>query len=113
MRRELRKAYRCGCAGETWDGTDADETRTNAARASRSLLEKVTGHPAREATCPWAGFYEAEVFAVMRAHRWFEKGQAREWWGDDPEAWLVEGVEVYHDAIERTRNDVIEMKRKK
>jgi hypothetical protein len=51
------------------------------------------------------------VGAVLRAHDWFEAKQIAEWWGDDPEWWLVEGLHVYQAALSRTRVD--ELKRKK
>jgi len=82
-----------------------------AAQSARELVEKVTGHPAAESSCPWLGYYAREVLAVIEAHIWWPN--VSEWWGEDPEWWLVEGVGIYHRALERTRYDVLETKRKK
>ena len=88
-----------------------DTPRTAPIRATSALVEKVTG--GESPGCPWRAFYEPQVGAVLRAHDWFEKGQASTWWGPDPERWLIDGVHVYQSALDRVRADVIETKRKK
>lgn len=60
---------------------------------------------ARPTACAWWGFFDDDVAAVIRAHAWYEKNQGREWWGDDPEAWLVEAVGLYDRVLERCRAD--------
>lgn len=76
---------------------------------ARELVEKVTGHPAREVSCPWRGFFEDDVMAVIHAHEFWP--QLETWLGDDPEWWLVEGALIYHRALEATRVDVIETRK--
>jgi hypothetical protein len=56
--------------------------------------------------------YDPDVSAVLRAHRWYESGQLREHWGDDPPYWLVLAIGHYQGAIERVRTDAIERSRK-
>lgn len=51
--------------------------------------------------------------AVLRAFDWYEKGQVTAWWGNDPERWLIDGLQVYQAALSRVRLDVIETKSKK
>lgn len=82
-----------------------------AARAARETVSKVTGHPADELGCPWASFYDREVLAVVEAHGFWPNLSI--WLGDDPEAWLVEGVNVYHRALEASRADASELLRKR
>lgn len=74
------------------------------------LVERVTG--VRPEGCPWRAFYDDEAVAVLRAFAWFDKGQAREWWGDDPPAWLVEATDRYRAALEAVRSDVLEQDRR-
>ncbi len=77
---------------------------TGAARAARELVEKVTGHPAAETSCPWEGFYDPDVARVTAAHEFWPSIETHT--GPDPEWWLVEGVRVYHRALEAARADV-------
>jgi len=65
----------------------------------------------RPETCPWAGFRDPDIAEVLRAYDWFESGQCDEWWGSDPEWWLVEGVRYYHRALGRARVDAIKTER--
>lgn len=74
------------------------------------LVERVTG--VRPDGCPWRGFYDASAVAVLRAFAWMDRGQAREWWGDDPPAWLVEATDRYRAALEAVRDDVLEQDRR-
>ena len=64
----------------------------------RRNVERVTGD--LPDGCPWWGFWDPDVKLVLRAHRFWEPG-LREFWGDDPPWWLVEGVEHYHFRLER------------
>lgn len=82
-----------------------------AAQMARDLVEKVTGHPAAEVSCPWFGFYDADVSAIAAAHEFWPSIET--WLGADPEWWLVEGTLIYHRALEATRSDVIETRRPK
>lgn len=59
----------------------------------------------------WHAFHDPDVRAVLHAYDFFDKGQAREVWGDDPPWWLVEGVRHYHRAIEAVRADVRAVRR--
>lgn len=43
------------------------------------------------------------MIAVIQAYDWWETGQCAEWWGADPEWWLVEATRFYHRAIETAR----------
>lgn len=60
----------------------------------------------RAATCPWSGFFDPDVALVRAAHAFW--GKPDEFWGDEPEAWLVEATGFYHHALElalRTVNE--------
>lgn len=86
-----------------------DGQSAGAARAARELVEKVTGHPAESVTCPWSAFSDPDVREVIAAHEFWP---AVEFWaGDDPEWWLIEGLRVYHRALEATRVDVALLKK--
>lgn len=78
--------------------------------STNTAIEQITGSNPRG--CPWRGVYDDDVKAVQRAHRWHESGQLREWWGDDPEWWLVEGLAIYHAALQSTLADANEQRRK-
>jgi hypothetical protein len=105
----LRVAYRCDCGGEIGGSGIVTSQRSSLASAERAACERVTGDV--PISCPWRAFYDADVAQVLKAHRWFESGQCREFWGDDPPMWLVLGVSHYHRAIEATRADVEERRR--
>lgn len=64
-------------------------------------IEASTGE--RPDACPWWAFHEPDVQAVLQAHDWFESGQLREWWGDDPPYWLVLAVRHYHRQLDLVR----------
>ena len=72
-------------------------------------IERVTG--SRPPGCPWRVFYDPDVVAVLRAYDFWESGQCAEYWGNDPELWLVEGVRVYHNALARARADTRKIER--
>jgi len=76
-------------------------------RAELAVVESVTGE--RPSTCPWAAFLDPDVADVVRAYDWHESGQCAEWWGPEPEWWIVEGVRVYHRALGRVRADAIKI----
>jgi len=63
----------------------------------------------RPSTCPWAAFRDPDVGEVLRAYDWYESGQCAEWWGPDPEWWLVDGVRYFHRALGRARADAIKI----
>jgi hypothetical protein len=88
-----------------------DTPRTAPIRATTDLVERVTGGPA--SGCPWRAFYRDDVAAVIRAHDWDEEGQLREWWGDDPEWWLVEALNLYRKSLKAVRADVVAVRSKR
>ena len=88
-----------------------DGPSAGAARAARALVEKVTGHPAESVPCPWSAFSDPDVAEVLAAHEFWPNVEI--WIGPDPEWWLVEGLRVYHRALEATRVDVIAMRKPK
>lgn len=49
---------------------------------------------------------------VIRAHAFFESGQLREFWGDDPPRLLVDGVRVHESSIRLTSQQDREDERK-
>lgn len=53
-------------------------------------------------TCPWRALEDPVVRDVVRAHAFFESGQLREFWGDDPPRYLVDGVRVHESALRLT-----------
>lgn len=67
------------------------------------IVDRLTGDAL--STCPWRGFAEPDVLRTLEAHQHWEKGQGREWWGDDPELWLVEAVAHYERSLEVARAD--------
>ncbi len=46
---------------------------------------------------------------MIDAWRWFDKGQLALRLGNDPPRWIVEGVRVFHAALEAARADVMEL----
>lgn len=76
-----------------------------------AAIEHVMGE--RPDGCPWAAFRDPDVVAVLRAYDWHESGQCAEWWGPDPEWWLVEGVREYHRALGRARADALKVQRQR
>lgn len=67
------------------------------------MVESFTG--TRSATCPWSVFRDDEnVIATLKAYPFFESGQLDFALGDDPPNILVESLEVYHTALNRTRS---------
>lgn len=80
-------------------------------RAHLDAIEEAHGE--RPHTCPWYPFHEPDVRAVIQAYDFFESGQLSEWWGADPEWWLVEAVRFYHRCVGQARNDVDKIKRGK
>jgi hypothetical protein len=110
VRAEMRRAMRCPCDGAPVEPGVVSTPRAQPAVAGLDLVERVTG--VRPLECPWRGFYDADVAAVQDAHGYRESGQLREFWGDDPPAWLVEAEGIYHRALERTRFDAADTRRK-
>lgn len=53
------------------------------------------------------------MLRVLEAHQHWEKGQAREFWGDDPEWWLVLAVAHYERTLELVRADQRELERQR
>ena len=74
-------------------------------------IEEVTGSKISE--CPWRAFFDPDVADVLRAYDFWESGQCGEYWGSDPEFWLVEAVRAYHTALERCRADVRKVERER
>jgi hypothetical protein len=110
VRAEMRRAMRCPCDGARVEPGVALTPRAQPAVAGLDLIERVTG--VRPAECPWRGFYDGDVAEAQCAHGYRESGQLREYWGDDPPAWLVEAEGIYHRALERTRSDAADTRRK-
>lgn len=106
---ELRAAYACDCDGVK-RRSQSRGMRAELASSALDHCERVTGTKPR--TCPWRSFYVDDVAAVMRAHSFFESGQLSVWFGDDPEAWLIDGVRIYDGALRHALNDARETMRK-
>lgn len=51
------------------------------------------------------------MIAVIQAYDWWESGQCAEWWGDDPEWWLVDATRYYHRAIGTARAAVEKLRK--
>lgn len=49
---------------------------------------------------------------MVSAWHWYDKGQLSTLLGDDPPAWLVEGVRVFAAALDASRADVMEQERR-
>lgn len=79
--------------------------------AELEAVEVATGE--RPLTCPWRAFAEPDVAATLKAHDLWETGQCAEWWGSDPETWLVEAARFFHLQITAARADVDEILRNK
>lgn len=75
-----------------------------------ALVERVTG--VRPDGCPWRAYYDPESVQVIRAFAWLDRHQVREFWGDDPPAWMVEALDRYRAMLEAVRFDVLEQDRK-
>lgn len=45
------------------------------------------------------------MLTAIEAHHHWEKGQGREFWGDDPEWWLLQAVAHYDRVLEAIRAD--------
>lgn len=58
-------------------------------------------------TCPWAAFRDPDVADVLNTHDWWPN--CSEWYGPDPEWWLVEGVRYFHRVLDRARADAIKV----
>lgn len=67
----------------------------------------------RPTTCPWRAYADSDVVAVIQAYDFWESGQCAEWWGADPEWWLVEAVRYYHRALGTARDAVHKLRRDK
>jgi hypothetical protein len=72
-------------------------------RGELDALEHVMGE--RADACPWWAFHDPNVIQVLQAHDWFPN--CSEWWGPDPEWWIVAGVRHFHRALDRARADAI------
>jgi hypothetical protein len=109
-RHELRRAYGCDCAGERFDERDRDESpRASTARAASEILRRLTG--VEHHGCPWRAYYDPDAVAVLRAFAWLDRNQAREWWGDDPPAWLVEATDRFRAYLEAVGSDLLRQER--
>lgn len=75
-----------------------------------SAIEKVVG--CRPDGCPWRAFYDEDVAEITQAYEWFSKGQLSAWTDDPPNA-LIEGLNVFHGALERARAHDAEALRKR
>lgn len=68
-------------------------------------IEHVMGE--RVSGCAWRAFDDPDVGDVLRAHDYWPS--CSEWYGDDPEWWLVEGTQHFHRQLERARVDAIKV----
>lgn len=84
--------------------------RRAAAEGVARLIETITG--VRPTGCPWRGYYDRECIEVLHAFAWWDKSQSRELLGDDPEAWMLEAIDVYRRVLSAVRNDVIDQDRR-
>jgi hypothetical protein len=74
-------------------------------------VEAYTGD--RPDTCPWHSFRDPLVIDVVNGYSYFESGQLREYWGDDPPYILSEAMRHYHTTMERVRSKQMELEQKK
>ena len=111
FRTEIRRAYRCDCDGVSQLATEQPTARARGPVAELDAIELLLGE--RPATCPWRAFFDRDVQKTIKAHDFFESGQCREFWGDDPEWWLVEAVRDFHGKLNTVRADVLELERKR
>lgn len=93
FRSEVRRTLRCPCDGISHRSTSKPTRRTRGVAAELDVIEHLTGE--RPRTCVWHSFFDPDVGAVLRSFDFFDSGQCREYWGDDPEWWLVEGIAYY------------------
>lgn len=105
----VRQAYGCDCDGERRDAGGVGPMAV-AARGELAAIESCTGEAV--SGCPWRVFREPDVIAVLQAYDWHESGQCAEWWGADPEWWLVEGVRFFHRVLATCREDQRKTERK-
>lgn len=67
------------------------------------LIESSTGE--RPPYCPWWAFHEPDVVEVLRCYDYWESGQLREAWGDDPPYWLWRATHHYHRQLTIVRSE--------
>lgn len=99
----MRRAYRCPCDGESHraPGRPAGG-RALAVVSELDLIEASTGD--RPKTCPWWAFHDPDVSAVLQAYDCIAGDEGsdellRQWWGDDPEYWLVLGLRHFRRVL--------------
>ena len=80
---------------------------SRAAVAGLAAVRSVVG--VEPPTCPWRAFGDPRVREVLRCFRWYEKGQVREAWGDDPPAWLVQALDIFARALDTARADIADI----
>lgn len=107
----MRRSYACPCEGESWPaGREHRDPIGRAAIGALSVVRDVCG--AEPPECPWHAWSDPEVAAVVSAWHWYEKGQLSTLLGDDPPAWIVDGVRVFASALDASRADVLDQERK-
>lgn len=74
------------------------------------MIARVTG--TRPGGCPWRAFYDEDVAEIMDAYEWFSSGQLSAWI-DDPPNVLIEGISVFHSALERAKAHDADLLRKR
>jgi len=62
--------------------------------------------------CPWNAWSDPEVKAVVNAWQWFDKGQLSALLGEDPPAWILDGVRTFAAALDAARADVQDQERR-
>lgn len=101
----MRRAYRCPCDGQSHraPGRPAGGLALTVL-SDLDLIEKSTGN--RPATCPWWAFRDPDVSEVLKAYDCIAGDEGsdellRQWWGPDPEWWLVAGLNHYKRVLSR------------
>lgn len=97
----MRRSYGCPCAGEQHP-PDRDR---RIADAEYATIRAVMGESPDG--CPWAGFADPDVAAVLHAFEW--DGQLAIYLGPDPERWLIDGITHYRRAHRRAKADAIRL----
>lgn len=103
----MRRAYRCPCDGESHRASGRPAGgRALAVVSELDLIESTTGD--RSATCPWWAFRDPDVAAVLQAYDCIAGDEGsdellRQWWGDEPEWWLVAGLNHYRRVRSHVR----------
>ena len=110
VRADVRRAYRCDCAGAVEKRPGLHLTkRLDAVRSELDAVNVTMG--IKPPSCPWRAFSDREAGEILRAHDWYAKKQLRDWVGDDPPWRLLEGVHHYAGALAIARADAAKLRR--